>query len=71
METRRLDYFVRIVDAGSITKAAAQIGIVQSALSRQLGCLEAEFKARLLNRTSQGVVTTAGDAIRCTMPCAD
>lgn len=62
METRRLDYFVRIVDAGSITKAAAQIGIAQPALSQQLGILEAEFKARLLNRTSQGVATTAAGA---------
>lgn len=62
METRRLDYFVRIVDAGSITKAAAQIGIAQPALSQQLGILEAEFKARLLHRTAQGVATTAAGA---------
>ncbi|CAN7771826.1 LysR substrate-binding domain-containing protein [Variovorax sp. LjRoot290] len=62
METRRLEYFVRIVDAGSITKAAAQIGIAQPALSQQLGILEAEFKARLLHRTSQGIVTTAAGA---------
>jgi LysR family nitrogen assimilation transcriptional regulator len=58
METRRLDYFVRIVDFGSITKAAAQIGIAQPALSQQLAILENEFRTKLLHRTSTGVEPT-------------
>jgi LysR family transcriptional regulator, nitrogen assimilation regulatory protein len=63
METRRLDYFIQIVDAGSITKAAARIGIAQPALSQQLAILEGEFKAKLLLRTAQGVEPTPAGAV--------
>ena len=62
METRRLDYFVQIVDSGSITKAAARIGIAQPALSQQLAILEAEFKTKLLLRNAQGVELTSAGA---------
>jgi LysR family nitrogen assimilation transcriptional regulator len=62
METRRLDYFVQIVDSGSITKAAARLGIAQPALSQQLAILEAEFKTKLLLRNAQGVELTASGA---------
>ncbi|MEY2855051.1 MAG: hypothetical protein RL030_2183, partial [Pseudomonadota bacterium] len=58
METRRLQYFVQIVDAGSINRAAAVIGIAQPALSQQLAILENELKVRLLNRTSAGITPT-------------
>ncbi|MEP2814434.1 MAG: LysR family transcriptional regulator, partial [Alphaproteobacteria bacterium] len=40
METRRLEYFVRIVDAGSISRAAQDLGLAQPALSQQLAILE-------------------------------
>ncbi|WP_458098189.1 LysR substrate-binding domain-containing protein [Roseomonas sp. WA12] len=63
METRRLEYFVFIVDVGSITKAAAQIGIAQPALSQQLAILEAEFKTKLVDRTPQGVEPTAAGTV--------
>lgn len=59
METRRLEYFIRIVDFRSITKAAAHIGIAQPALSQQLAILENEFKTRLLHRSAQGVEPTS------------
>ncbi|HSI59823.1 MAG TPA: LysR substrate-binding domain-containing protein [Ideonella sp.] len=62
METRRLEYFIRIVEYRSITKAAAQIGIAQPALSQQLAILEHEFKAKLLHRTAQGVEPTPAGA---------
>jgi DNA-binding transcriptional LysR family regulator len=58
METRRLDYFVHVVDFGSITKAAAQIGIAQPALSQQIQILEHEFRVKLLHRTATGVSPT-------------
>ncbi|CAN7772135.1 LysR substrate-binding domain-containing protein [Variovorax sp. LjRoot290] len=59
METRRLEYFIRIVDFRSITKAAAQIGVAQPALSQQLAILENEFKTKLLHRSAQGVEPTS------------
>jgi DNA-binding transcriptional LysR family regulator len=58
METRRLQYFLQIVDAGSISRAASIIGIAQPALSQQLAVLESEMKVRLLDRSSSGVSPT-------------
>lgn len=61
LETRRLRLFLEIADAGSISKAAANIGMAQPALSQQLVILEHELKVKLLERSSQGVrLTTAG-----------
>lgn len=64
MDTRKLMYFVRIVDSGSITKAATNLHVAQPALSQQVASLEKEFKQRLLIRTKQGVApTVAGQAL--------
>jgi LysR family nitrogen assimilation transcriptional regulator len=64
METRRLEYFVRIVDAGSINRAASSLGIAQPALSQQLMILEAELRCRLLVRSPSGVAPTeAGERL--------
>ncbi len=64
MDTRRLRYFLAIVDAGSISRAAAEIGVAQPALSQQLAVLEGELKAKLLDRSSTGVtLTPAGQAV--------
>ena len=63
MDTRRLRYFINIVDAGSITRAAAALGVAQPALSQQLAVLEGETRARLLDRSPSGVTPTAAGAI--------
>ena len=64
MDTRRLYSFVKIVDAGSITRAAAILHIAQPALSQQVSTLETEFAQRLLIRSKRGVVPTeAGRAL--------
>ena len=53
--------FVEVVNAGSITKAAARMGIVKSAVSRRLTELEDRLKVRLLVRSTAGLsVTEAG-----------
>ncbi|MFF2028727.1 nitrogen assimilation transcriptional regulator NAC [Arthrobacter sp. NPDC058192] len=59
MDTRKLAYFVKIVDSGSITKAAAALHVAQPALSQQVAALETELKQRLLIRSKQGVEPTA------------
>ena len=59
MDTRKLGYFVQIVDSGSITKAAAALHVAQPALSQQVSALENELKQRLLIRSKQGVKPTA------------
>ena len=45
--------FVRIVEAGSITRAADQLGIAKSGVSRRLADLESRLGARLINRTTR------------------
>ena len=59
MDTRKLAYFVQIVDSGSITKAAAALHVAQPALSQQVSALESDLKQRLLIRSKQGVEPTA------------
>ena len=49
----------KIVDSGSITKAAAALHVAQPALSQQVSALETELKQRLLIRSKQGVEPTA------------
>jgi LysR family transcriptional regulator, nitrogen assimilation regulatory protein len=63
MDSRRLRYFVQIVDSGSITRAAAMSGVAQPALSQQLAILENELKVKLLERSVSGVTPTAAGRI--------
>ena len=59
MNFRRLQYFVKIVDVGSLTQAADILHVAQPALSQQLATLEAEVRQQLLVRTKRGVTPTA------------
>ncbi|MFJ7298077.1 nitrogen assimilation transcriptional regulator NAC [Streptomyces collinus] len=64
MDTRRLYSFIKIVDAGSITRAADILHIAQPALSQQLSALEAQFGQQLLIRSKRGIAPTeAGRAL--------
>lgn len=58
MNLRRLKYFVKIVDIGSLTQAADVLHIAQPALSQQIATLEGEFRQQLLVRTKRGVTPT-------------
>ncbi|MBU6257086.1 MAG: LysR family transcriptional regulator [Burkholderiales bacterium] len=58
MELRQLRYFVKVVEQGSFSQAAAALGVVTSALSQQISRLEGELCTRLLQRTSKGVLPT-------------
>lgn len=54
--------FVRIVEAGSITKAAEQLNTAKSAVSRRLKELEARLGSQLINRTTRhSKLTQAGE----------
>jgi DNA-binding transcriptional LysR family regulator len=53
--------FVRVVEAGSISKAAEQLGMAKSGVSRRLTELESRLGVRLLNRTTRrSSLTDAG-----------
>ncbi len=58
MELRQLRYFVRVVELGSMGRAATDLGVVTSALSQQISRLEGELATRLLQRSSTGVAPT-------------
>jgi DNA-binding transcriptional LysR family regulator len=50
--------FTAVVEYGSINRAAAPLGLSQPALTRSIGRLEEIIGAKLLHRTSRGVVPT-------------
>ena len=54
--------FVRVVEAGSITKAAEQMNTVKSAISRKLSDLESRLGISLITRTTRSqTLTDAGE----------
>ncbi len=63
LDLRRLKRFVKIVDVGSLSRAADVMNIAQPALSQQLASLEAELNQQLLVRSKRGVVPTEAGAI--------
>lgn len=61
----QLNCFLKILDAGSFSRAAAEIGIAQPALSLHIKKLEHLMQVQLLERSSKGVVATAaGEKLR-------
>ena len=59
-----LQAFLAVARARSFTRAAAQLGVSQSALSQALRGLEAKLGLRLLTRTTRSVATTeAGERL--------
>lgn len=58
MNIDALKMFVQIVQAGSISKAAQQMGYAQSNISTKIHNLELELNTQLLYRTARGVTLT-------------
>jgi LysR family nitrogen assimilation transcriptional regulator len=59
VDLKQLEYFVRVAEVGSFTRASALLHIAQPALSRQIAQLEVDLKVRLLSRNGRGVIPTA------------
>ncbi|MEI7785291.1 MAG: LysR substrate-binding domain-containing protein [Betaproteobacteria bacterium] len=58
MDLKQLEYFVRVAELGSFTRAAQMLGIAQPALSRQVRLLEVELRQHLLRRNGRGATPT-------------
>ena len=58
MDLKQLEYFVRVAELGSFTRAAAALGVAQPALSRQVRLLEVELRQTLLLRNGRGAIPT-------------
>lgn len=64
MQFRQLRYFVKIVEAGSFSRAASVVHVAQPALSQQIAELEERLGVTLLQRSARGVLpTAAGDIL--------
>src|SRR5689334_15310197 len=64
LRLRDLFVFFTVVEHGSMAKAAASLGVSTPSVSEAIAGLEHALGVRLLDRTPQGVVTTAyGDAL--------
>jgi LysR family nitrogen assimilation transcriptional regulator len=59
MDSRQLRYFVKVVETGSLTRAAAVLHVAQSAISMHMRNLEEDLGAELLVRKRSGVEPTA------------
>lgn len=55
----KLKLFLRIAEAESFSKAARQLGIVQSTASKQIAELEKQLGAQLFRRTTRGLTLTS------------
>lgn len=61
MQTRLLEYMLRVAELGSINKAALDLNLSQPTLSRHIATLEKQMGAKLFIRTQGGVnLTEAG-----------
>lgn len=58
MTLSKYEIFIRVVELGSLTKAAKELGYTQSAVSHALAALESEAELKLLSRSRAGVFLT-------------
>ena len=58
MDLKQIEYFVRVAELGSFTRAAVVLNIAQPALSRQVRLLEVELRQNLLVRNGRGAIPT-------------
>ena len=59
MQIKQLEYLVKIVENGSISKAAEKLYISQPNLTKAVSSLEKEYGIRLFHRKARGVELTA------------
>ncbi|MEU9241682.1 LysR family transcriptional regulator [Streptomyces sp. NPDC048385] len=63
MERRQIEYFLAVIDHGSITAAASALHVSQPSLSHAVKLLESDLGAELFHRMPRGVrLTPAGEA---------
>jgi LysR family nitrogen assimilation transcriptional regulator len=58
VDLKQIEYFVRVAELGSFTRASSALNIAQPALSRQVRLLEVELRQNLLVRNGRGAVPT-------------
>jgi len=63
MELRHCRYFLAVIEAGTITRAAAELGMSQPSLSQQIRQLEEILGSKLFDRGRQTQLTAVGEML--------
>jgi LysR family transcriptional regulator, nitrogen assimilation regulatory protein len=58
VDLKQIEYFVRVAELGSFTRASSALNIAQPALSRHVRLLEVELRQNLLVRNGRGATPT-------------
>ena len=58
-----LDLFIRVVETGSFSKAAEELGIAQPTATKAIASIEERLGARLLHRSTRGITPTEVGAL--------
>ena len=58
MRLNQLKYFIKVVECGSITKAAQELYLSQPSLTKAISSLETEYDLKLFSRTARGLNLT-------------
>ncbi len=58
MRLNQLEYFIKVVECGSVTKAAQELYLSQPSLTKAISSLEAEYDLKLFDRTAKGLNLT-------------
>jgi len=58
MRLNQLEYFIKVVECGSITKAAQELYLSQPSLTKAISSLETEYNLKLFDRTARGLNLT-------------
>jgi len=69
VETSELIAFTKTVDANSLSRAAAELGVPRATVSRRLARLEERLGARLLRRTTRSLVLTEAGEVFYQQAC--
>jgi len=69
VETSELIAFTKTVDANSLSRAAAELGVPRATVSRRLARLEERLGARLLRRTTRSLVLTEAGQVFYQQAC--
>ena len=59
MELKQLQYFLAVVEYGSLSRAAEHLGLTQQAISKSMLTLEADAGVELLERRGRNVRPTS------------
>lgn len=58
MRLYQLEYFIKIVECGSLTRAAQELYLSQPSLTKAISGLESEYNLKLFSRTARGIRLT-------------